>query len=83
MRVLYRGSDMGKQQRIVIQDRDYYGIILGIITLNENSVEDFESAFQEYKDEHECWDWESFMDYLIKNNWKFDWESENVHSLAI
>ena len=74
---------MDEPQKIVIQDRDY-GAVLGIITLVENSVEEFEGAFHKYKDKHPgSWYWEGFLDYLIDHHWKFDWERENVHSLGI
>lgn len=75
---------MGEPQKIVIQDRDANGAVLGIITLVENSVEDFEGVFQKYKNKYpDSWWWEGFMDYLIDHHWKFDWESGNVHSLEI
>ena len=70
--------------KIVIEDGDNYDEILGVVTLVENTEEEFKKAFQDYKNENEdCWDWEGFLDYLVDHNWKFDWESGNVSSLEI
>lgn len=75
---------MGEPQKIVIQDGDAHGAVLGIITLVENTVEDFEDMFTVYKEKHpDSWWWEGFMDFLIDHDWKFDWESGNVHALEI
>ena len=69
---------------IVIQDGDNYDEVLGIITLVENTAEDFEKEFKKYKNLYpDSWYWEGFMDYLIDKNWHFDWESENVSDIEI
>lgn len=63
--------------RIVIENRDDDNEVLGVITLIENTLEEFEKAFKTYKDENEdCWYWEGFLDYLVDLNWKFDWEDD-------
>ena len=63
--------------KIVIEDRDDNNAVLGVITLVENTLEEFEKALQTYKDENEdCWYWEGFLDYLVDLDWKFDWEND-------
>ena len=73
-----------KVQRIVIKNRDDNDAVLGIITLVENSVEEFWKAFSDYKNKYpDSWYWEGFLDYLIDNNWHYDWESGNVSDISI
>lgn len=73
-----------KEHHIVIKNRDDNDAVLGIITLVENSVEEFQKAFSDYKNENpDCWYWEGFLDYLIDNNWHYDWESGNVSDMSI
>ena len=70
--------------RIVIQDGDDYDAVLGIITLVENTVEEFEKEFRKYKNLYpDSWYWEGFLDYLEDLNWNYDWESENVSDIEI
>jgi hypothetical protein len=73
-----------KEQHVVIKDRDNHDAVLGIITLVENTVEEFWKAFSDYKNKHpDSWYWEGFLDYLIDNNWHYDWESGNVSDMSI
>lgn len=73
-----------KVQHVVIKNRDDSDAVLGIITLVENSVEEFWEAFSDYKNKYpDSWYWEGFLDYLIDNNWHYDWESGNVSDMSI
>ena len=73
-----------KVQHVVIKDRDNRGAVLGVVTLVENTVKEFHKAFNDYKNKYpDSWYWEGFLDYLIDNNWHFDWESENVTTLEV
>ena len=70
--------------KIVIQDGDNYDEVLGVVTLTENTEEEFKKAFREYKTENGVmWYWEGFLDYLTDLGWKFSWESGNVSTLEI
>ena len=84
MALVDKREEKDNEIRIVIQDGDNYDEVLGIITLVENTVEEFEKEFKKYKNKHpDSWYWEGFIDYLIDKDWKFDWESENVSDLEI
>lgn len=70
--------------RVVIRDRDNRGAVMGIVTLVENTAEEFWKAFRDYKNEcPDSWYWEGFLDYLIDHNWHYDWESGNVSDIEI
>lgn len=84
MALLEKRDAEEKVRHVVIQDRDYRGAVFGIVTLVENTVEEFQKAFSDYKNKYpDSWYWEGFLDYLIDNNWHFDWESENVSTLEV
>lgn len=84
MALVEKRNTEDKEQHIVIKDRDNRDAVLGIVTLVENTVEEFWKAFSDYKNKHpDSWYWEGFLDYLIDNNWHYDWESGNVSDMSI
>lgn len=84
MALVDKREEKDNEIRIVIQDGDNYDEVLGIITLVENTAEEFEKEFKKYKNLNpDSWYWEGFLDYLEDHNWNYDWESENVSDIEI
>lgn len=84
MALVDKREEKNNEIHIVIQDGDNYDEVIGIITLVENTAEEFEQEFKKYKNLYpDSWYWEGFVDYLIDKNWHFDWESENVSDIEI
>lgn len=80
--------------KIVLQDRDNYGEVLGVLTVKDRSKTETEirdyvtEAFRKYQAEVDLWTVEGFVEYLDSHTLKLEgecveYESTNVFSMEL